>query len=353
MLKSKRIIIVLYFLIWALVFLGPYLRNMHDMNDHNLGRMIGDWINLFMFFILFLINLYFLVPKLLFQEKKPQYVIIVIVTILLVVGIDILLHYVLMLPKAHEIGLRPNEPRSESLFAQGSIFGNFFNNLITAILIIGTSTAIELVYKWSAEEKRRKDIEKEQLKTNLALLRHQVSPHFFMNTLNNIHSLIEINSEKAQDAVVRLSTLMRYLLYDSAQNTIELKKEIEFIHSFISLMQLRHSDEVEVTKVLPRNIPEVRIPPMLFISFLENAFKHGVSYPLKSYIYLEIQVDNTSLICTIKNSKHNVATKYKGEYSGMGIDNIKESLKLLYGDKYRLNILDKENEFEVNLSIPL
>jgi sensor histidine kinase YesM len=353
MLRTKRIVIILYFFIWALVFLGPFLRNMQDLNVHSLNRMTGDWINLFLFFILFLINLYFLVPKLLFNNKKSQYTIIVIITVLLVIAIDILLHNVLLSPKP-DIGMHLTYHRLNDLpLAQGSVIGNIFNNLITAVLIIGTSTAIELMFKWTDEEKRRKDIEKEQLKTNLALLRHQVSPHFFMNTLNNIHSLIEINSEKAQDAVVRLSTLMRYLLYDSAQNKIELKKEIEFISSFISLMQLRHSDEVEVKIMIPEQIPNVKIPPMLFISLLENAFKHGVCYPLKSYIYFELQVDENSLKCNIKNSKHKAANKYEGEYSGMGIDNIKESLKLLYGDSFLLNIFDKESEFEVNLKIPL
>jgi sensor histidine kinase YesM len=353
MLKTKRIILLLYLFIWALVFLGPYLRNMDDMGAHISGRMIGDWINLSLLFILFLINLYFLVPKLLFNHKKSQYAIIVIITILLVTAMDILIHYVLMSPDPGPMGLHPGGPPPDPSFAPGSVMGSIFNNLITAILIIGTSTAMELVFKWGEEEKRRKDIEKEQLKTNLALLRHQVSPHFFMNTLNNIHALIEINSEKAQDAVVRLSTLMRYLLYDSAQNTIELKKEIEFIHSFISLMQLRHSEEVEVKILIPEQIPEVKIPPMLFISLLENAFKHGVCYPLKSYIYFELQVDENSLHCTIKNSKHTTATQYEGEYSGMGIENITDSLKLLYGDAFLLNILDKESEFEVNLKIPL
>jgi LytS/YehU family sensor histidine kinase len=227
------------------------------------------------------------------------------------------------------------------------------DNLIICILIIGTGTTIKLMAKWLSEERLRKDTEKEQLKTNLALLRHQVSPHFFMNTLNNIHSLIEIDSEKAQDAVVRLSTLMRYLLYDSAQNTIELKKEIEFINSFISLMQLRHSDEVKVTVVIPKQVPEIKIPPMLFISLLENAFKHGVNYPQKSYIYFELKMSSTFLTCMIKNSKHKTASNFQGEYSGIGLDNIKESLKLLYEDQFQLNIQDKESEFEVDLKIPL
>jgi len=174
-----------------------------------------------------------------------------------------------------------------------------------------------------------------------------------MNTLNNIHSLIEMDTAKAQDAVERLSTLMRYLLYDSAQNTIELKKEIEFIHSFISLMQLRHSDEVEVTTVIPDQVTDAKIPPMLFISLIENAFKHGVSYPLKSYIHFELQFDKTSLTCIVKNSKHKIAANSQSEYSGIGLGNIKESLKLLYENDYHLDILDKENEFEVNLRIPL
>jgi LytS/YehU family sensor histidine kinase len=162
-----------------------------------------------------------------------------------------------------------------------------------------------------------------------------------------------MDTEKAQDSIVRLSTLMRYLLYDAAQNTIELKKEIEFIHSFISLMQLRHSDEVVVTTIVPEQIPDVKIPPMLFISLLENAFKHGVSYPLESYIHFELRFEKTALSCIIRNSKHKIAANSQGEYSGIGLDNIKESLKLLYNDDFTLDIRDKENEFEVNLKIPL
>jgi len=128
---------------------------------------------------------------------------------------------------------------------------------------------------------------------------------------------------------------------------IELKKEIEFINSFILLMQLRHSDEVKVTVVIPEQVPDTKIPPMLFISLLENAFKHGVNYPQKSYIYFELHMSSTFLTCIIKNSKHKIAANYQGEYSGIGLDNIKESLKLLYEDNFYLNILDKDDEFEV------
>jgi len=354
MFKTRKWVLLLYAVIWVLVLVSPYFRYMQDVSASGWNRMIGDWRNLFLLLLVFLINLFVLVPKLLLNNKRSQYLIIVSVMIFVVAVIGLLINPFSGPPPHPGMGFPPPDIQTgRPPIDLQSLLGMLLNNLITALLIIGSSTALELEYKWVSEQKLRKDAEKEQLKTSLALLRHQVSPHFFMNTLNNIHSLIEINTEKAQDAVVRLSTLMRYLLYDSAQSTIELKKEIEFINSFISLMQLRHSDEVEVTVVIPEQVPDTKIPPMLFISLLENAFKHGVSYPLKSYIYFELQFSSAFLTCIIKNSKHKVAANYHGEYSGIGLDNIKDSLKLLYEDTFQLHIRDKESEFEVDLKIPI
>ncbi len=352
MFKTKKAFLLLYAIIWVLVLLSPYFRYMQDVSPNGWNRMIGDWTNLFLLLLLFLINLFVLVPRLLFNDKRSQYFIIVTLMIFVVAVISLLVHPTGP-PQPPGMGVRQPNFQSDKSHDLLPFLGTILNNLITAFLIIGSSTALELEYKWRSEQKLRKDAEKEQLKTSLALLRHQVSPHFFMNTLNNIHSLIEIDSEKAQDAIERLSTLMRYLLYDSAQNTIELKKEIEFINSFVSLMQLRHSDEVEVKIRIPDQIPDIKIPPMLFISLLENAFKHGVCYPSKSYIYLEMQIHGNSLVCTIKNSKHKKVTNMYDEYSGIGLANIKKSLNLLYEQDYKLEISDKANEFEVNLTIPL
>ena len=353
-LNSRKIEILFYVLIWALVFAVPYFSE-RGSGHPNWNTMAGHWVNLSGFLIIFLANVYILVPRLLLKKRYLHYFFSISVLIIIGIAINLIARSAFFsfadpgITTSPE-GLRPpdlNSPNSKPPFMV------FADNLIICILLVGTGTTIKLMAKWLSEEKLRKDAEKEQLKTNLALLRHQVSPHFFMNTLNNIHSLIEIDSEKAQDAVVRLSTLMRYLLYDSAQSTIELKKEIEFINSFISLMQLRHSDEVEVTVVIPEQVPDTKIPPMLFISLLENAFKHGVSYPQKSYIYFELRFSSTFLTCIIKNSKHKVAANYEGEYSGIGLENIKDSLKLLYEDNFQLNIKDKESEFEVDLKIPL
>jgi hypothetical protein len=351
---SRKLEILIYVIIWTLVFSVPYFSE-RGSGHLNWNTMAGHWVNLSGFLIIFLVNVYILVPRILLKKRYLYYFISIFVLIIIGIAINMIARSPLFSFSDPGINFSPDGFRQSDLNPpnQKPPFMAFADNLIICFLIVGAGTTIKLMSKWLNEESLRKDAEKEQLKTNLALLRHQVSPHFFMNTLNNIHSLIEIDSEKAQDAVVRLSTLMRYLLYDSAQNTIELKKEIEFINSFISLMQLRHSDEVEVTVVIPGQVPDAKIPPMLFISLLENAFKHGVRYPQKSYIYFEIQVSKASLNCIIKNSKHKTATDYKGEYSGIGLGNIKESLKLLYGDDFQLNILDKAHEFEVDLKIPL
>jgi hypothetical protein len=350
-LNSRKIETIFYVLIWALVFSVPYFVE-RDSRHINWEMVKTNWNHLFGYLIIFLVNVYVLVPNLLLKKRYLYYLAGIVLLILLVATFSIVIQSGAP-PQGVPDGFRPDFRPDPPLPDQKAPFMAFVDNLIISILILGSGTTTKLFSKWMSEEKLRKDVEKEQLKTSLALLKHQVSPHFFMNTLNNIHSLIEMDTAKAQDAVERLSTLMRYLLYDSAQNTIELKKEIELIHSFISLMLLRHSDEVDVKTVIPEQIPDIQIPPMLFISLIENAFKHGVRYPLKSYISFELQIHEASLHCIIKNSKHKNTANKQVEYSGIGINNIKESLRLLYEENFELNILESENEFEVTLSIPV
>ncbi|KAF0130287.1 MAG: sensor histidine kinase [Bacteroidetes bacterium] len=353
-LDSRKIEFLIYFLIWAFVFSVPYFSE-RGSGHINWNEVIKNWLRVVSYLVIFLVNVYILVPRLLLKKKYRYYFVLVsvLIAMVIIVNIPAPIPYPQQNGPLTEANNDSLEQPVEIVRKQKPPIMAFADNLIISILLVGAGTTVKLMSKWLSEEKLRKDAEKEQLKTNLALLKHQVSPHFFMNTLNNIHTLIEMDTEKAQDAVERLSTLMRYLLYDSAQNTIELKKEIEFIYSFISLMQLRHSDEVEVTVLIPNQIPDIKIPPMLFISLLENAFKHGVSYPKKSYIYFEIQIHEKTLGCIIKNSKHKTVLNQYDEYSGIGLANIKKSLNLLYEQDYKLDISNKENEFEVNLTIPV
>jgi LytS/YehU family sensor histidine kinase len=165
--------------------------------------------------------------------------------------------------------------------------------------------------------------------------------------------LIDINAEDAKNTIIELSTMMRYLLYDTAQGQTTLKKEIKFIESYISLMQLRFPKKVAVVLEVPKNILDIQIPPMLFLSFLENAFKHGVSYQTESFVSFVLEQTDNRLHCTIKNSKHNNKENLDKIYSGIGLTNIKQSLKLLFGNDYLLNIFENDKEFEVQLTIPI
>ncbi len=141
-----------------------------------------------------------------------------------------------------------------------------------------------MMVRWSKLEQEKTLLEKENVQNQLAFLRNQVSPHFFMNTLNNIHALIDVDTEEAKEAIIKLSKLMRHLLYDSQAELVPLAKEMEFIQSYINLMKLRFSEKVKINLSIPDQLPDKSIPPFLFTSFVENAFKHGISYQNSSFI---------------------------------------------------------------------
>jgi LytS/YehU family sensor histidine kinase len=205
--------------------------------------------------------------------------------------------------------------------------------------------------RYQENEKKRKELEKEKLSSDLAFLKSQVSPHFFFNTLNNIYSLTEINTKEAQNAILQLSKLMRYLLYDSEKGETKLSSEINFMKNYIELMRLRLSDKVSLTFSFPEEYNDIDFPPLLFISFIENAFKHGISYREPSNIHIGLQQQNDAIHFICKNS---IGRKNEnGDESGIGLDNIKKRLALLFPDNHQLSIVQTEKTFEVDLMITI
>ena len=368
-LNIRIIELIVFVVTWMAIFSIPYFNHRYNYTV-DWTKVFGDWVKIFSYLIIFVFNTLVLVPKFLFQKKYSTYIGSTLLVVLSVVGVSIALGLILtpaqpmaMPPMDLGPGMPPMELgsgmpapmgyRPVTIPEQKSIFMIITDELIISFLVVGAGTSIKMVAQWLNEENRRIDLEKEQLKTELAFLRHQVSPHFFMNTLNNIHALIDINAEDAKNTIIELSTMMRYLLYDTAQGQTTLKKEIKFIESYISLMQLRFPKKVAVILEVPKNILDIQIPPMLFLSFLENAFKHGVSYQTDSFVSFVLEQADNRLHCTIKNSKHNNKENLDKSYSGIGLTNIKQSLKLLFGDDYLLNIFENDNEFEVQLTIPI
>jgi LytS/YehU family sensor histidine kinase len=227
----------------------------------------------------------------------------------------------------------------------------FANLLIFSVLIVGFDTGLRSGLRGVEMENEKVRLEKEKVATQLVLLRNQVSPHFLMNTLNNIHSLVDVNSSEAKEAIIKLSKMMRYLLYETETEKTTLKKELEFLESYIDLMRLRFNEKVKIILNLPAVFTDRTIPPFIFTSLIENAFKHGVSYNDESFIEIDMLIKDDRLNLTIKNSKYE--QNQAREYSGIGIENTRKRLDLLYGANYILDIIESKDLFTVNLSIPL
>ncbi|MDP4210769.1 MAG: histidine kinase [Bacteroidota bacterium] len=247
----------------------------------------------------------------------------------------------------------PFHPHHRGLPPKRLLFGmGFFNQILLCLLILSLNTAIKVTIKWYKDEQARREMEKEYLHSELTFLQNQISPHFFMNTLNNIHALIDINGQNAQLAIVRLSKMMRHLLYESDMGNTTLKKEIEFLESYIDLMKLRVDETIRITFSVPETYPNVKLPPLLLIPFIENAFKHGISYQAKSFIDVSLHLNDKLLTFNCTNSLFEKSTQ-SDPNSGIGLKNVRKRLDLLFGKTYTLTIDDSNNEFRIKLTIPV
>ena len=223
--------------------------------------------------------------------------------------------------------------------------------VLVFLLMLGMNLGIKLYFKADEDAKEMKELEKKNLEQQLAYLKYQINPHFFMNTLNNIHALVDINPEKSKETILMLSRIMRYVLYEGDKSMIPLQKEIDFVNNYIDLMRIRYTDKVRISVETPEHLPEAEIPPLLLITFVENAFKHGVSYKQESFIDIKVGIDHQRLKFTCRNSKSAEPNKEKKQ-GGVGLANVKQRLELLYGNNFTLDMEDDENSYEVLLLLP-
>jgi hypothetical protein len=306
---------------------------------------------------LFAINHWLLVPKLVLKKQYAFYLITVLTLITLVTA-----GYYF-----HDEKLRKEPPPVQSDRAQTKDRRErparnspvqrpqpvppYADLLLFSLLIVAVDTGLSFTKHWHLVEEDKVRLEKENIEAQLGILRHQISPHFFMNTLNNIYSLIESDKERSRQAVMRLSKLMRYLLYENQNGKVPLSKEFEFIKSYVDLMKLRFVDEVEISLKIPEVYNDIEIPVLLFISYLENAFKFGTSYENKSFIETSFIVDDDYIHFSCINSRNVFSDA--SHNGGIGLKNSRQRLDLLFGDRYHLNVQETEGIFSVELKIPI
>jgi LytS/YehU family sensor histidine kinase len=228
-------------------------------------------------------------------------------------------------------------------------WGRMFNDWLLAVLVIGCNLAIRFLFKSIQDDRHLKELESQRLKTELNYLKAQVNPHFFMNTLNNIHALIDIDGERAKETVIELSRIMRYVLYDADRPTVPLRKEMEFIDNYIRLMRIRYAGEVEIRTLCPADPPDVQVPPLMLITLTENAFKHGMSYREGSFIDIRLTVEEGVLSYTVENSVAPDAERG----SGVGLENLRKRLGLLYGSAGSLETRNAGGRYTAKLKIPV
>lgn len=366
--------IAIYSIIWLFI-VAELVFESNGRSVELSTHFVRDGLKVIPIFILFIINTIWLIPKLLFEKQTKLYVsLVVMLSIIFVLAGEILFTNSFQFsqtppelnhpfenkrpPELNGWEMPPNlnnpndsfkkmEPPHMGLFGLG-----FFNQIIICLLIIGLNTAIKVTVKWYKDEQKRKEAEKDLLKSELTMLQNQVSPHFFMNTLNNIHALIDINGKLAQQSIVQLSKMMRYLLYESEQGATTLEKEIGFINSFVDLMKLRIDESVNVTLCIPENYENVSLPPLLLMPFIENAFKYGISYQEESYINISLEQVGRFLIFRC-NNRILTQNASNGISKGIGLRNVRKRLDLLFGNTYSLIIDDSGKEFLVKLILPI
>ena len=384
---------IFYLILWLVLFAAPvltsYIRSTtgEEIPVH-WPEIFHVWKIFAVFLIIFLIHNFVLAPLLVYKERKRLYLAttgcLVAVFVLFncysnhhreegrpAFGPRMEVNDIIPPPMAEEPNLQGNDerppfqkPRGPKpdemppglplLLTQGGIVSSLF-----LILLLGMNIGVKLYFKSDRDRKQMLVLERENIESQLEYLKYQINPHFFMNTLNNIHALVDIDPEKAKTSIVDLSKLMRYVLYEGNHPMVPLGRDVDFLRNFLKLMQLRYTDHVSINVSIPDELPDSLIAPMLLITFVENAFKHGVSYQQQSFVSIKLQTEDQRLLFSCRNSKKQAdqtstqpASKRISE-GGVGLTNVKKRLNLLYGRNYTLDIKDEAETYNVELNIPL
>jgi len=223
------------------------------------------------------------------------------------------------------------------------------------LAILSIAVAYFFIKEWIRNELQRSQAEAQKLSAEVKFLRSQINPHFLFNTLNNLYSIAQRGGdEKLADGISRLSGMMRYMTYEINTDTVPLLREIGYLEDCIAINKLRYADSevsVNFSYPAPQAIARVQVAPMLFISFLENAFKHGVSIGHHSCITMAISIDPKKLVFTCENPDHSAVRRLKAGEGGVGLENVRRRLELVYPGRYNLQAGPEEGKYKVNLQI--
>lgn len=350
---NRRIETFTYIAIWTFVVLVYVIDLMNNRNVLSRSMMDSTIFlravgSLGPYILLFIVHNYILIPRFLLGNRYGSYCILTFASIAIVWLIQYY-NFTIEHP-VYPILMPVDSAPSRNIIPLPLIL-----DFIYALLIVGGNVSITLLFQRYEDRYEKEKLRKENVQNELTYLRSQLNPHFYMNMLNNIHGLIEINPDKAQQLVLDMATLMRYILYDSSKPTISFTEELIFIKKYIDLMRSRYDpNKVKITTEFPdeKTIAGISLPPLLFINFIENAFKHGISYKDESYVTIKFNVREDKILFFCQNLIHNTAPSTQ-DHPGIGLRNVRQRLSILFKNEAVLEVSNNSNNFNVTLIIPL
>lgn len=350
---NKRVSILVHILGWAMLSTVLLLLSPLSLRiDIPIEFWIKQITMSLLLVLIFYFNMLWAVPKVLLNGKPWFYLLSILLLGVLFTGFLIYLDTLLSIPELMHKAFKPDMP----YVPKGRRISYDLFNLLLMFLIIGISTSVASVQKWQKDESVRRELDRQRVNTELSYLKSQINPHFFFNTLNNIYSLTNLDVKKAQEAILKLSRMMRYVLYENQKDETMLSREVSFINDYIELMKMRISSKVNIDIQIQEPKHDLVIAPMLLLPFLENCFKHGISSQHESTILIKLEVMGDTLFFETKNHIFPINPESpEAKENGIGLVNTMRRLSLLYPNKHRLKFGkdDSNQEYWVNLTIDL
>ena len=298
----------------------------------------NELINSFFFGLVVYFNIYYLIPNYLSQTKFLTYSILLLLTVAVVTPINVFCLYVKFIGNPE---------------FQRDIVESQHIQFILTFIVAGSSTVLKIITDWVRHQRVRAELEKRNMRSELKFLKSQINPHFLFNTLNNLYALTLKKSDKAPEIVLKLSEMMRYMLYECNEKRVPLAKEVNYLKNYLDLERLRQGKNVEIDFTVNGDLRDQKIAPLMFIPFLENSFKHGLSNQLtQGFVHFDLEIDDHNIHMKIENSKPSIPNR-DHRSGGIGLVNVRRRLDLLYPSHYQLKISDTPDVYTVNLKIDL
>ena len=331
--------IVYHSLFWLTLLL--LLTLLESVQDGFLFSLSNQLINIFFYAVIVYFNLFYLIPNYLTKKKFLTYGLLLVLFTIIVTPLKVIVFF-------FKFAGQPD--------LQVDLQADLNLHFLFTFLIVGASTIVKIVRDWAQHLRERQELETQTMQSELRFLKSQINPHFLFNTLNNLYALTLKKSDQAPEIVIKLSEMMRYMLYECNEKRVPLRKEVNYIRNYLDLEQLRQGKNIDIHFAVEGQVSDQEIAPLMFIPFLENSFKHGLSNHItKGFVNMKLVVQEQCIDFYIENSKPETPPirDPNRRSGGIGLVNIHRRLNLLYPDNYELKINDMPHAYAVHLKIKL